>query len=96
MIKAKLGDLDDSKATISEVERLILQEVPRGASVLDLGCGDGHLLAELKSRGHEKLVGVEVAQDSLLQAGKRGLNIIDYDVNAGLPAFIDDQFDVVI
>ena len=96
LIKAKLGDLEDSNAPISEVERLILQEIPCGASVLDLGCGDGHLLAELKSRGHKKLVGVEVAQDSLLKAGGRGLNIIDYDLNAGLPAFIDNQFDVVI
>ncbi|MEO1616533.1 MAG: homoserine O-acetyltransferase [Planctomycetota bacterium] len=84
------------QARISKVEQLILDEIPPGSSVLDLGCGDGELLAALKQRGHEKLVGVEVAQSSILNAGARGLNIIDYDLNEGLPAFIDKQFDIVV
>ena len=96
LIGSRLGDLDESPTTISQVEQLILEEIPAGASVLDLGCGDGYLLATLRSRGHDKLVGVEVAQESILKAGRRGLNVIDYDLNEGLPAFIDDQFDVVV
>ncbi|WP_436714842.1 homoserine O-acetyltransferase [Roseiconus lacunae] len=96
LIQARLGDLDQEPHQISMVESLILDEIPESASVLDLGCGDGHLLAELKRRGHQKLVGVEVAQSGILKAGSRGLNIIDYDLNEGLPAFIDNQFDVVV
>ncbi|KAA5539288.1 homoserine O-acetyltransferase [Roseiconus nitratireducens] len=96
LIQARLGAIDTIAEQISEVEQIILQEIPPGASVLDLGCGDGHLLSALKRRGHAKLVGVEVDQNNLLQAGRRGLHIIDYDLNEGLPAFIDQQFDVVV
>jgi homoserine O-acetyltransferase len=96
LIQTRLGDLDTTEIILDDVERLILEEIPPGASVLDLGCGDGHLLAALKSQAHEKVVGVEVAQENILKAGGRGLNIIDYDLNEGLPAFIDNQFDVVV
>nr|WP_220498204.1 homoserine O-acetyltransferase [Rhodopirellula sp. JC639] len=96
LVQARLGDIDTTPASVSEVEKLILAEIPDGASVLDLGCGDGHLLAALRQRGHQKLVGVEVAQDSIIKTGHRGLHVIDYDLNNGLPAFIDNQFDVVV
>jgi homoserine O-acetyltransferase len=58
LVQARLGDIDRSPESISDVEQLILGEIPSGASVLDLGCGDGHLLSALKRRGHRKLVGV--------------------------------------
>lgn len=96
LVQARLGDIDSGSETMSEVEQLIMEEIPEDASVLDLGCGDGHLLAALRRRGHKKLAGVEVAQQNILKAGRRGLHIIDYDLNRGLPAFIDDQFDVVV
>ena len=70
--------------------------IPSGASVLDLGCGSGRLLAALRSRGHQRLVGGDVAQHKILAAAARGLDVIDYDLNQGLPAFIDKQFDVVV
>ncbi len=106
LVQARLGDIDTAAAKISDVEQRILVEIPEGASVLDLGCGDGHLLAALRCRGnerrqgqrngHDKLVGVEVAQDNLVRTGRRGIHVIDYDLNDGLPAFIDKQFDVVV
>lgn len=96
LIGSRLGDIDPTPPRISQVEQIIIDEIPAAASVLDLGCGDGHLLAELRQRGHQKLVGVEVAQESILKAGRRGLQVIDYDLNEGLPAFIDNQFDVVV
>ncbi|QDV41596.1 Homoserine O-acetyltransferase [Stieleria neptunia] len=96
LVQARLGDADTTPTSISDVEELILAEIPAGASVLDLGCGDGHLLAALRKRGHEKLVGVEVEQESIVKTGRRGIDVIDYDLNHGLPAFIDNQFDVVV
>lgn len=96
LLQARLGEIDVSPESISEVEELIIGEIPDHASVLDLGCGDGHLLAALRRKGHDKLVGVEVAQDSIIKTGRRGLQVIDYDLNNGLPAFIDNQFDVVV
>lgn len=74
----------------------IVELLPVNASVLDLGCGDGALLDALRRRGHAQLVGVEVAQDGIHSAATRGLNVIDYDLNLGLPAFSDNQFDVVV
>ncbi|GAB5402152.1 MAG: homoserine O-acetyltransferase [Aureliella sp.] len=78
------------------IDDWIMQLLPPGASVLDLGCGDGSLLEALRQRGHSRLVGVEVAQDGIHAAAARGLNIIDYDLNIGLPSFSDKQFDVVV
>tara|TARA_R110002049_G_scaffold4601_4_gene31837 strand:+ start:62957 stop:64711 length:1755 start_codon:yes stop_codon:yes gene_type:complete len=96
LVKARLGDVDDSQPEIKSAEEQILQLIPPGASVLDLGCGSGRLLAALRARGHHRLVGGEVAQEKILAAAARGLDVIDYDLNEGLPAFIDNQFDVVV
>ena len=54
------------------------------------------MLAALHDRGVGKTAGVEVAQANILQAAARGLDVIDYDLNCGLPAFIDNQYDVVV
>ena len=97
LIKSRLGSIDASRPDISSAEQHILRLIPADASVLDLGCGSGRLLAALRDNGHDRLVGAEVAQENILQAGRpRGFNVIDYDLNKGLPAFIDNQFDVVV
>lgn len=96
LIAARLGVVDVSTPTLSTVEKMIVDLIPLDASVLDLGCGDGHLLAALHDRGVGKTAGVEVAQANILQAAARGLDVIDYDLNCGLPAFIDNQYDVVV
>ncbi|MDA8744904.1 homoserine O-acetyltransferase [Rubripirellula amarantea] len=96
LIEAKLGTLSDPDSPLTLAEEAILELVSPDSSVLDLGCGDGRLLSALAARGHNRLVGVEVAQDDLVRAAKRGLNVIDYDLNQGLPAFIDGQFDYVV
>jgi homoserine O-acetyltransferase len=96
IIEARLGKIDSTEPVLSAVEKLILDQIPGGSSVLDLGCGDGNLLAALRVRNHSDLVGVEVAQANILKAAGRGLNVIDYDLNHGLPAFTDGQFDFVI
>ena len=98
LIAAKLGQTSDGPPAARSLRRddeLVLDLIPEGASVLDLGCGSGRMLAALKHRGHPHLVGVEVAQEKIIAAASRGLNIIDYDLNHGLPAFTDNQFDVV-
>ncbi len=96
LIEARLGNIDVHPPKLSAEEEAILEWIPPEASVLDLGCGDGHLLAALKERGNVHVMGVEVDGPSLIRSARRGLNVIDYDLNQGLPAFIDGQFDVVI
>jgi homoserine O-acetyltransferase len=96
LIEARLGKIDEHPVSLSAEEEAILQWIPREASVLDLGCGDGHLLAALKERGNLPVMGVEVDGPSLIRSARRGLDVIDYDLNQGLPAFTDGQFDIVI
>jgi len=70
--------------------------VPQGASVLDLGCGDGELLARLIRERKAKGYGVEIADDGVLASMRRGLNIVQADIEGGLNLFGDAAFDVVI
>ena len=75
---------------------MIVERIPEDASVLDLGCGNGGLLARLASRGHRRIMGVEQDEMAILACIRRGLNVVHADLNQGLPAFSDGQFDYVI
>jgi homoserine O-acetyltransferase len=74
----------------------IIELIPAGASVLDLGCGTGGLLARLRERGHQRLLGVEIDEQAIMACVRRGINVVHADVNRGLPTFADGQFDYVI
>jgi homoserine O-acetyltransferase len=74
----------------------IVELIPPSASVLDLGCGTGRLLARLKHHGRGRLVGVELDERKILGALRRNLDVIQADLNAGLRAFADQQFDCVV
>ncbi|WP_323842409.1 MULTISPECIES: methionine biosynthesis protein MetW [unclassified Moraxella] len=66
------------------------------AKVLDLGCGDGTLLAHLQDRLGVSGYGLEIDSDRINQAIAKGLNIIEQDLNDGLDRFADDSFDTVV
>ena len=74
----------------------IVELVPAGATVLDLGCGAGGLLARLREGNHRRLVGVELDERNILACVGRGLDVIQMDVNKELGAFGTGQFDCVI
>jgi len=74
----------------------MLELIEPGASVLDLGCGRGGLLRELKRRGHQRLIGVELDELEIVECVRRGLDVIQADLNRGLEVFADGQFDYVI
>jgi homoserine O-acetyltransferase len=74
----------------------IVELVPPGASVLDLGCGTGGLLARLRQRGHQRIMGLELDERAILASIRRGLDVVQADLNQGLSAFVDRQFDFVI
>jgi homoserine O-acetyltransferase len=74
----------------------IVELTPAGASVLDLGCGSGTLLARLKVQNHRHLVGVELDERKILTCVSRGLDVIQADLNKGLGAFADQEFDCVV
>ncbi len=74
----------------------ILDLIPPDASVLDLGCGTGGLLARLRQRGHRRILGIEWDEQAILACVRRGLDVVQADLNQGLPAMADGQFDFVI
>jgi homoserine O-acetyltransferase len=69
--------------------------IPPDESVLDLGCGNGELLAQLRRPGR-RLLGVELDEQMVLACARRGLNVIQGDLNQGLGQFAGKQFDVVV
>jgi homoserine O-acetyltransferase len=80
----------------SDLDR-ILELIPAGAGVLDLGCGSGALLARLKARGDAgRLLGVELDLRAITAAVSRGLDVVQGDLNHGLEHFATGQFDVVV
>ena len=70
--------------------------VNEGDRVLDLGCGDGALLANLGLAKHVRGYGIDIADDNVLACVKLGVNVIQSDLESGLAGFADRSFDTVI
>jgi homoserine O-acetyltransferase len=66
------------------------------SSVLDIGCGDGELLARLSEDKNIKGEGIELDEDLVLVCVGRGLSIIQYDIEHGLENYADKSYDYVI
>jgi methionine biosynthesis protein MetW len=76
--------------------KLAEQWVNPGSRVLDLGCGDGELLAHLRDNFGVHGYGIEIDADRITSAIYRGVNVIQQDLNRGLGNFRDGSFDTVI
>lgn len=65
--------------------------------ILDLGCGDGTLLAHLQEKKNVLGYGLEIGEDEINQCISKGVNVIEHDLDSkGLNHFAKDQFDTVI
>jgi methionine biosynthesis protein MetW len=75
---------------------LVAEQIPDAARILDLGCGSGSLLAWLMGERGCTGTGVEIDPEKVLRAIRRGVPIIELDVDRGLGEFADDSYDVCV
>jgi len=80
------------RLTMESIARL----VPQGARVLDLGCGDGALMAHLQAERGCTGYGVEINDAKVLACLQRGVNVLQFNLDEGLDMFADQSFDVVL
>lgn len=85
---------------VSLVERpdfsVIGEIIEPGSRVLDLGCGDGELLAWLIEHKRVQARGVEISAYNVRRAIARGVSVYQGDINEGLEDYPDKAFDYVI
>lgn len=77
-------------------QALIAEWIRPGSRVLDLGCGDGTLLAYLRDQRQVTGFGLEIDETNITACIERGINVIEANIDTGLQDFDDDSFDYVI
>ncbi len=74
----------------------VADAVPAGARVLDIGCGDGALLAHLRTSRQVSAHGIDVSAANVASAVARGLAVVQGDAHTDLSDWPDNAFDVAI
>jgi methionine biosynthesis protein MetW len=84
-----LADLRPDLAAIASV-------IPEGARVLDIGCGEGTLLAALAAHKQVDARGLEIDPERVATCVARGLSVVQGDAERDLVHYPDDAFDYAI
>lgn len=74
----------------------IAEWIEPGSRVLDLGCSDGRLLDYLQRTRQVHGAGVELDDERVIAAVRRGVRVIQQNLEEGLALFDDKQFDTVV
>jgi methionine biosynthesis protein MetW len=74
----------------------IQQWIAPGSRVLDLGCGNGEFLQQLRDTRQVRGMGLEIDPDNITAAIARGLDIVEQNMDQGLDNFPDQSFDTVV
>jgi methionine biosynthesis protein MetW len=81
----------------SKLEHVVIaQWIDSGASVLDLGCGNGELLTYLTNQRKVHGQGIELSEQSIARCVAEGLSVYQQDLDIGLSEYADNSFDFVI
>ncbi|PXW77897.1 methionine biosynthesis protein MetW [Blastomonas natatoria] len=76
--------------------QIIAENVTAGARVLDVGCGDGALMAALRDRAGVSARGLELNPTNVSAAVTRGLSVIQGDADTDLADYPSDSVDYAI
>lgn len=88
--------MNKSSVPLRDDLQMIFDWITPNSRVLDLGCGDGELLAALVKHKNCQGYGLEINTNSVLAAMQRGINVIQADLEAGLQHFNDNSFDIIV
>lgn len=80
----------------AEAFKAFAQQIPEGARVLDIGCGDGTLLKQVALSQRAHCVGLEKELPKVIQALHSGINVLMADIDTDLRHMPDHAFDVSI
>jgi methionine biosynthesis protein MetW len=86
----------DRPETGLAVARMIASWIEQGATVLDLGCGEGSLLEYLIQHQHVKGSGIEQNESRVAKCIQKSLSVLQGDINSELEDYPDNSFDYVI
>ncbi len=76
--------------------KIIGEMVADASRVLDLGCGEGELMAYLEAKKGCNVRGIEISASKVRKAVARGLSVYQGDINGGLADYPDQRFDYVV
>lgn len=92
------SDPEIDRILYGDVKDLLINSVPKGSRVLDIGCGAGWLSLELARQGHD-VVGIDIAEKRIeiaMETAKNNDQKIDYKVCSIEDLNVNDKFDVIV
>ena len=92
-------NLVNQPTTLEELRldlRLIADMIKPGSRVLDVGCGDGALLAYLTAQKNVDGRGIEISQNGVNACVSHGLSVIQGDADTDLTNYPNNAFDYVV
>ncbi|NBV42166.1 methionine biosynthesis protein MetW [bacterium] len=82
--------------TENRLRNKIVDRIPLRSKVLDLGCGGGELLVQLRNEKKTVGYGIDINYDHILSCVRHGINVFQGNIDEGLKEFSDSSFDYVI
>ena len=88
--------MTSARAALRPEHATVADWIAPGSSVLDLGCGDGALLAWLQREKGCRCVGVELDDAKVLACARQRVEVVQQNLEDGLALFSDASFDTVL
>ena len=85
-----------TRISIRKDWNLIESLIDHNSSILDVGCGEGGLIKQLKNNKHADSRGLEIDGDLVRDAISQGLNVVQGNAESDLHQYSDNSFDYVI